>query len=521
MTKWIEQNKKIVLIILLVLFVGLSSFYFFLIRPLAAEEKSLQDQLNRISEDTSFYQSKINQLKPQSFTDEEKLLLVGSVPGRPNVEEVITELEKTELETGVAIENISFSINSTRSNEAENPSNNQTEVGAQANEEAQANQPVQQQGSSSWEQILPKETLERLKEKFVDVTDLNVSYVEMVIDLNGEVEDVNTFVNQLENLKRIIHVQSYDYSINEEKNNRLEGILTIRAFYSEDFAKFINADSDFKLDYTFDPTKIKRYIEPVLPTSQSDESKANNEISTNDPKEEVVEDKEVPQDPNNEEPKENDPDEEKVSEFVPGVEIYSAPDRNNTEPGFYVVQTGAYKTKKYLDLAVKNLINAGVYPRIVEDRLSLIYTVTDSRKESANKIVEILNKEGFESYLQPLSYNLSKVEKETLLNEVEDVVSTISELVTNGIANKDPDISEEQVILARLKIDNYDKKVQLILSQIDNEGRKKELQETRTILNQMEDELRKTDGELENLWKVEGLLLDYMLILNGYVPMNK
>ena len=111
-----------------------------------------------------------------------------------------------------------------------------------------------------------------LKEKFVDVSDLNVSYVEMVIDLNGEVEDVNTFVNQLENLKRIIHVQSYDYSINEEKNNRLEGILTIRAFYSEDFAKFINAESDFKLDYTFDPTKIKRYIEPVLPTSQSEES---------------------------------------------------------------------------------------------------------------------------------------------------------------------------------------------------------------------------------------------------------
>ena len=116
------------------------------------------------------------------------------------------------------------------------------------------------------------------------MSDLNVSYVEMVIDLNGEVEDVNTFVNRLENLKRIIHVQSYDYSINEEKNNRLEGILTIRAFYSEDFAQFINAESDFKLDYTFDPTKIKRYIEPVLPTSQSEESIVNNENSTNDPK---------------------------------------------------------------------------------------------------------------------------------------------------------------------------------------------------------------------------------------------
>ena len=63
----------------------------------------------------------------------------------------------------------------------------------------------------------------------------------------------------------------------------------------------------------FQPVSLKKAI-------------VNNEISTNDPKEEVVEDKEVPQDPNNEEPKENDPDEEKVSEFVPGVELYSAPD---------------------------------------------------------------------------------------------------------------------------------------------------------------------------------------------------
>ena len=112
MTKWLEYNKKIVLIILLVLFMVLALFYFFLIRPLAAEEKNLQEQLKRISDDTSFYQNAIDQLNPQSFTDEEKLLLVGSVPGRPNVEEVIKDLEKNELETGVAIENITFSTNS-------------------------------------------------------------------------------------------------------------------------------------------------------------------------------------------------------------------------------------------------------------------------------------------------------------------------------------------------------------------------------------------------------------------------
>ncbi len=91
--------------------------------------------------------------------------------------------------------------------------NSQTEADVQKSEETSANQPVQQQGSSSWEQILPNETLDLLKEKMVNVSNLKVSYVEMVIDLNGEEEDVHTFVDRLENLKRIIHVQSYDYSI--------------------------------------------------------------------------------------------------------------------------------------------------------------------------------------------------------------------------------------------------------------------------------------------------------------------
>ena len=62
--------------------------------------------------------------------------------------------------------------------------------------------------------------------------------------------------------KRITHVQGFDYTINEE-NDRLEGVLTIRAFYSEDFEKVINEDGEFQLDYDFDPSKIKRYIEPV------------------------------------------------------------------------------------------------------------------------------------------------------------------------------------------------------------------------------------------------------------------
>jgi Tfp pilus assembly protein PilO len=94
------------------------------------------------------------------------------------------------------------------------------------------------------------------------VNDLPISFVELTIDVNGEEEKVNQFVSSLENLKRIIHVQSYEYKINKEKGNRLEGIVTIRAFYSEKLAEFVDEKMDFELDYEFDPQKVKRYVDP-------------------------------------------------------------------------------------------------------------------------------------------------------------------------------------------------------------------------------------------------------------------
>ena len=65
--------------------------------------------------------------------------------------------------------------------------------------------------------------------------------------------------------------------INEE-NGRLEGVLTIRAFYSKDFENVINEDGEFQLDYDFAPSKIKRYIEPVeiVDESGTENNEGNN-----------------------------------------------------------------------------------------------------------------------------------------------------------------------------------------------------------------------------------------------------
>lgn len=251
MTKWLEQNKNIVLIIILFFLFLLAAFYLFMIRPLALEEKTQQQQLNRIKNDLSFYQQSIKSLQPNSFTSEEKESLLGSIPSKPNVEEIIKDLERTELENEVVIENFSYNVNE----------NGLSDDEAEGKTE-EKNQIVQKSGKENWENILPQDIMEKWKDQVKKVNDLPISFVELTIDVNGEEEKVNQFVSQLENLKRIIHVQSYEYKINKEKGNRLEGIVTIRAFYSEKLAEFVDEKMNFELDYEFDPQKVKRYVDP-------------------------------------------------------------------------------------------------------------------------------------------------------------------------------------------------------------------------------------------------------------------
>lgn len=235
MTKWLEQNKNIVLFIVLFLFILMSIFYFFVIRPLVVEEDNQQQQLKRINADIAFYQQATNKLKPKKFTSRETSLLIGNIPSRPYVEGIINDLVRTETETGVVIENISSVIYPNGVSEGEDPSRGKGKI-----------QPVQNKNNGNWENILPDGTLKKLKKQMTKIDNIHVSFVELVINVNGEVASMNNFVNQLEALNRVIHVQSYEYSVNKEQGSRLEAVVTIRAFYSKDFANLIDNDNDIE-----------------------------------------------------------------------------------------------------------------------------------------------------------------------------------------------------------------------------------------------------------------------------------
>lgn len=518
MIKWLEQNKKIVLLIVLFFMLILTVFYFFMIRPLAVQEKNLQQQLKRINDDFSFYQRALKKLTPQKATDNEKSLLIGSVPIKPNVEELIKDLERTELETGVVIEKISSSIHLNGLND--------DGAAVQKTEKTQENnKPIQKQ-EQGWNNIFPKETLRKLKGRLSGLDDLTVSYLEMVINVNGEAKDVHKFVNRLENLTRIIHIQSYEYKLNKEKNNRLEAILTIRAFYCKDFAKLIDEGNNFQLDYEFDPLKLKRYADPYNPTG-SQPAAGNGSIHNGTNNSSLVENLKAETGSLNARVNKSIAKETGQAEENQKLPIYNAPKTKDSvikkgDPVFYVVQTGTYKSAHYLNIVVRKLIDAGVYPRIIGGNMSYIYTATNSAASSTEKIAEILKRKGFDSYVKTLPYRLTGEEKAVLLKESDDLIGSINEIILNGLTKNNTTITKKQLNIVIGKTKAYEKKVKQILNKTNSKSRKEELQETLSILNKVLDVLQKNEkgGKAESFWEAEGLILDYMLIFNGYVPTN-
>jgi len=530
MTKWFEQYKNVVLIFILILFLLLSLFYSFFIRPLAAEEKTNREQLNKIEEDVSFYQQQLAALQPLKFTEEEKQLLVGSIPAKPNVEEIIRDLEKKEIETGIVIESAGFKL---FPNEIiEEQAQSQPEASEPAGEtppettEAQQENPPPTEVPSSWEHIFPPELFELVKDKLTEVKDITVSYVEITIDLNGNVEDVNRFIDEIEHLQRIIHVQNYDYSINEEKDNRSEGILTIRAFYSDDFVEFIKDETEFALDYEFSPEDINRYLDLTNPEDSNPENNNGENESTEQS------DPTIPLDPTKQSPNDSSPnngtndyfDAAPLPEFNP-ITYYSNPIGAPREgaPEFYVVQTGAYTNKgSFLNSAINRLVQADIYPRVVENRLSYVYTASNFNQLYAKNIVDDLSRQGFNSYVKKLPIRLTSEEQKLLLPAANAAISSLTGVLSNGQAIQEFMITEDMLTTVRMKIVDYENQVQLVLNSSDNENRKQELRQTVATLRQTEAVLEEviTTGTPNSFGKAEGLVLDFMLIFNGYIPFD-
>ncbi|MFV8828752.1 SPOR domain-containing protein [Alkalihalobacterium sp. APHAB7] len=491
MSEWLNNNKNRILYSVLIFFLLLTVFYMYFVRPLQAEERSQQEELHRIQTDIAHYETQISKLTAQSLTPLQKKTLLDRVPMRPNVEQVIADLERTELDTGAVIDSVSISIH---------PS------------EAQENEG---QDTQSWRNILDEDLYSLLETQVADVNGLHVSYIEMSISMNGKEEDVHSFIEEVEKLKRIIHVQSYDYSLDSE-TERVQASATLRAFYCEDFLEFIEDAVDFKLDYNFDPSKLNRYIE-VSPEISSG-SEGLNETGTNGENSSST----TPSDPatSTTEIKLVDPSKRYVEPAAGEQEANLA---------FYVVQTGGYNTEATLYEQVTNLRNAGMYPREVErenqanETRFVVYTGVAHDKSSAEQLANYLksvNKD-FHSWVDQVPFSVKG--NTALAKDAQDLVSSVSPVITKGLTETNYQISSEQMDLISAKIRVYELRAREAMTNSSDMIWNTQLENTLIYTKQLETALKnyQNQNQRSHLWQAQGAMLDFMLTLNGYVSFTE
>lgn len=463
-------KEKILIIALAVLVLFSGMFYFVLVRPLASEKAEKEANLHRVETDANSYDQLLKTLKPQTVTEAEKQELVEGIPGRPNIEQVIKDIEQTESDTGTSVSNISF----------------QTETDEESQQEVEGTSDDGTVEQDQWSKVFPESIYKLLEEKVSAVQEFTVSYIDVQISLNGSEDGINQFVDRLENMPRIFHVQNVTYSLNAEKGN-MDATVSTRVFYCEAFQEVVEKATI---------TKVAAAIKDVKTDDPTEEEKPEEKVIRYDT-DIVVDNSSI-----------------KVTMDTPPVE--------GEGKGFYLVQTGAYTADKYLYLQVDNILSKGIDPRVSDSSISLIFSSISHDIATAAEKAKAINQLGIETYIMPLKINLSAEENEWLLPVAQQALASITSATTTGITENNLLVTDNLKGSISSALETYNQEVTNHLDSLD-EKRKTQLENTVFILENIEDMLAsyESDPELKKLWEIDGLLIDYTLNLNGNMQNNR
>lgn len=508
MSEWVNANQKLMVYIFIILFLGLVAFYLYIVRPVSLEVNSKEAELTEINSEIQTLESTIAGIEPIILSEVEQERLLSSVPIRPNVEQIIADLEKTELETGAVIDNVEVAIVSS------------SEITSEGEQSLEADH---------WQTIFPEDVYPLLTDKIEPIKDVTLSYVDMIVTLNGLEKDVHLFVSELEKLERAVHVQSYLYLQDSEAKERVTATVAFRSYYSEDFSEFIEDDPLFQLDYQFDATKINRYFPPPAPVDTSyDDGTYDGTIDGDNGGTNNATNDETNNGTNNggtvntgQVDNSNKQLEPKVSPVAinPNFDpkpIYQKPsDQEQIKDGdtvFYIVQTGAYTNQLYLNLALQSLTAKGYYPIVQKNSLNLIFTAISGNGTAAMQKAQLLTSEGFQSFSKAIPYR----GEEALSKDVSEVVAVITDVSSYAFLTVNYSLTEETFTEISMKIEAYETQVNEMIA--ISQSRKQALEDTIYRLMQVKSILKEyqTSKDSSILWEVEGLILEFVLLVNGH-----
>lgn len=237
-----SKNSTIILLILLIAALLFAIYYYFVL-PKEEEAENLEISVGSIKSEISTLDSQITEIQEGKSKDTENLYaLRKKIPETRNIDEVILNIEEIEYSTGVRIDGIEFNNydeNAKESNIIEN--NNENSEEGNANTE---NASSEAENTTSNSENASNEKQESTSENTQPVSEIasQVPADLKLITLNVKIQapklaNVKKFIQEIENLERIMHIDSIEYDIPgeeqqfEETPQAVAATIQITTFY--------------------------------------------------------------------------------------------------------------------------------------------------------------------------------------------------------------------------------------------------------------------------------------------------
>ncbi|MDT8859515.1 hypothetical protein N0O92_04660 [Alkalihalobacillus sp. MEB130] len=239
MKEWVKAKQQTILLMILLLLVLLAAIQFSLVRPLQLEHTAKEQEWQATNSEVKKAESVINQLQPQAVDPKKKDSFFSSVPPRAHVEQLIADLERIEHSANVTVSNLTISL---LSNDVEEQSGIQESQIEELNQ-SQLNE-LDHKDYRMWEGIFSNDVITAMSSELEEIHHLTLSPVDVNVQFTGDEEAVTLFVEEVENMRRAVHIQNFTYTTN---NSQLTANVWIRAYYSEDFEEFIEGEQGLVL----------------------------------------------------------------------------------------------------------------------------------------------------------------------------------------------------------------------------------------------------------------------------------
>ncbi len=212
MNDFLQENKRISVLILIILFLLLALFYFFFILPKKDEIGTKEQNIQQLKTEIRTMEAKLGELEEGGGENTNRL--ERKIPLSRSLDELLLHLEEVEMVSGSRIEGIYFTDYDGEMMDLEAFNKEETEAGnVETDEEEIQNTDVEPEDGDAKTDQGQKTEIEVTETELAGALPENVRYITLVLSVQApDFKHFKTFLKEVEKLERITNVDTLTFA---------------------------------------------------------------------------------------------------------------------------------------------------------------------------------------------------------------------------------------------------------------------------------------------------------------------